>query len=503
MKNILLYASLGALLLTGCNLDINTNPDYPNNSAVSADLIFPAIENSIATTTGDQMFNYAGFFSQYYEQMPEANQYNDFCEQTLYESSQVLDRCYRSIYAGALEDVKTVLEKTTNPADVFAATVLRAYALQLMVDNMSDCPYTEALQGNANSAPKWDDGKTVYLGVLAEIDAAETAVTKSAAMSVTDPLMNKSMSQWKGFANALRLRMYMRLIDGGVDAANYTSKAKALVQANNFFTGDVKFDVYMDQKGQYNPWYGSKDELGANNHCAAHPLISYLSATNDPRIAYGFIKNDAKGVYVGQMPGAKTVMKNWGSNKDWKNKDVSAVDYDLAGNAGHGKPVYFFTQAELQFLIAEVNVRFLNNPSAAKAAYEAAIAADFSARGMAGQETKFLSGAKVNWDGATTSAEQLHLIYMQKWVAFFYMNHMEAWSEIRRTDCPNLSSHTGKEIYENPSVYNAGDLIVPAVNGLESGGLLKRLYYPKVARQLNKNTPAEVPISTPVFWDVK
>jgi hypothetical protein len=145
----------------------------------------------------------------------------------------------------------------------------------------------------------------------------------------------------------------------------------------------------------------------------------------------------------------------------------------------------------------------LNNPSGAKTAYEAAIAADFSARGMAGQETKFLAGAKVNWDGATTSAEQLHLIYMQKWVAFFYMNHMEAWSEIRRTDTPNLSSHTGKEIYENPSVYNAGDLIIPAVNGLESGGLIKRLYYPKVARQLNKNTPAEVPISTPVFWDVK
>jgi len=503
MKKILLYASLGALMLTGCNLNINDDPDYPNNSAVSADLIFPAIENSIAATTGDQMFNYGGFFAQYFEQMPEANQYNSFCEQTLYESSQVLDRCYRTIYAGALEDVKTVLEKTTNPADIFAATVLRAYAFQLMVDNMSDCPYSEALQGNANSSPKWEDGKTVYLGVLGEIDAAEAALTSSSAITVTDPLMSKSLSQWKGFANALRLRMYMRLIDGGIDAATYTEKAKALVQANNFFTGDIKFDVYMDQKGQYNPWYAGKDALGTNNHCAAHPIISYMSSTSDPRIAYGFLKNAAKDVYVGQMPGAKTVMKSWGTNTDWKNKDVSAFDYDLKGNAGHGKPVYFFTQAELQFLIAEVDVRFLNNPSGAKTAYEEAIASDFSARGMAGQETKFLTGAKVNWDGATTSAEQLHLIYMQKWVAFFYMNHMEAWSEIRRTDTPNLSSHTGKEIYENPSVYNAGDLIIPAVNGLESGGLIKRLFYPKVARQLNKNTPAEVPISTPVFWDVK
>ncbi|MCS2938176.1 hypothetical protein [Bacteroides faecis] len=47
---------------------------------------------------------------------------------------------------------------------------------------------------------------------------------------------------------------------------------------------------------------------------------------------------------------------------NWKNKNVSAIDYSI----GATKPVYFFTQAELQFLIAEVYARFLNDDANAK-----------------------------------------------------------------------------------------------------------------------------------------
>lgn len=497
MKKILFIATIGVLGLSGCDLDINENPNYPDRGSVTPDLIFPAIENGIAAVIGDQMFNYGSFYAQYFEQMPEKNQYNDIVEQNLQESSQLFDRCYRTLYAGALQDIEDVKSKTDNTADLFAATVLRANAFQLLVDNMNDCPYTEALQGSSNAAPKWDNGETVYKGVLAEMDEAEAALSGSDLMECTDPLLNKNISSWKGFANALRLRMYMRLIDGGIDASAYTSKATDLVQANDFFTGDVAFDVYMNQEGQYNPWYDAVFSL-TNNHCAAYPLISYLSATNDPRIEYGFLKAAASDSYVGQIPGAKTLMKGWGSNSDWKDKHVSGVNYAPA----HAMPVYFFTQAELQFLIAEVQLRFLNNPAAAKEAYEAAIAADFAARGMSGQEVAFMQGSRVSWDAASGTDAQLKLIYMQKWVAFYYMNPMEAWSEIRRTDCPALSSHSGKEIYENSSVYEAGNLIEPAVNGL-GRGLVKRVHYPKTARQLNTNTPAEVPVSTPVFWDKK
>ena len=230
MKKIYFVAAAGLMMLSSCDMDINENPNYPSNTDVSADLVFPAIENSIATTVGDQMFNYAGFFAQYWDQMPTANQYNQLAELDIDEGSDLFNRCYSNLYAQALEDVEDVLSKTQNTSDIFAAKVLRAQAFQYLVDNIDQCPYTEALQGSANAMPAWDEGKTVYQGVLAELDEAE-ANLKGEAMSVTDPLLNKSVAQWKGYANALRLRMYMRLIDGG--SSEYQSKAQALVKANN------------------------------------------------------------------------------------------------------------------------------------------------------------------------------------------------------------------------------------------------------------------------------
>ena len=372
MKKILLYASLATTaLFAGCDLNINDDPNYPMNDQVTADLIFPSISASIASAVGGEIYNYAGFFAQYYEQKPESNQYNTLCEYTFTESSQQMDYSYRILFAGALEDAKQVLEKTTNPADRFATTILRAYAFQIMVDNTSDSPYSEALQGNANATPKWDTGETVYKGILGEIDAAEAALDGS-GMDVPDLIFNKNIAQWKGFANALRLRMYLRFIDANIDAASYTEKVKTLVQNNEFFTGDVKLDCFLDETDKRNPWYNTNAVGLTGNHCAAYPLVSYLSSTGDPRIAYGISKTDADGKYVGQLPGGKTHMQSILGTDNWKNKNVSAIDYSI----GATKPVYFFTQAELQFLIAEVYARFHNDDANAKSAYEAGVTAD-------------------------------------------------------------------------------------------------------------------------------
>ena len=70
MKKILLYASLATTaLFAGCDLNINDDPNYPMNDQVTADLIFPSISASIASAVGGEIYNYAGFFAQYYEQL--------------------------------------------------------------------------------------------------------------------------------------------------------------------------------------------------------------------------------------------------------------------------------------------------------------------------------------------------------------------------------------------------------------------------------------------------
>ena len=153
----------------------------------------------------------------------------------------MLDYSYRIMYAGALMDAKEVLDNSENEADRFATTVLRAYGLQVMVDNTNETPYTEALLGNENPNPKWDNGEDVYRGVLAEMDEAESQLTDNSAMDSEDLVFDQNLTQWRGFANALRLRMYLRFIDANIDRDEFISRAQTLVQNNEFFTGDVCF----------------------------------------------------------------------------------------------------------------------------------------------------------------------------------------------------------------------------------------------------------------------
>lgn len=474
--------------LSGCDLNINEDPNNPSD--ISASLILPAVQNAIAVTVGDGMYNYAGFFAQYYDQLPESNQYNGFAEYSFTEQSQTIDRSYRTLYAGALEDVNAIFKKTTNVADRYAATVLRVFCFQLLADNMGLIPYSEALQGSANSMPKWDDGQLVYTGILAELDEAEANLDNT-LMESKDLLLNKNISQWKGFANALRLRMYFKFVDAGIEASNYTAKIKTLIDANAFFTGDVKYDVFSDEADKRNPWYSANKVNLAMNHVASYPIVTYLSATADPRIAYNFVEAVNSSNYAGQLPG---------SGKDpllssKKNNDYSALRYYPT------KPVYFFTQSELQFLLAEAYLRFYTDDTKAKSAYETGIDADFSARNMSESPTvMYGSTGSVAWSTATTTQSKLELIYMQKWVALCYMDHMEAWSEIRRTGYPKLSSSTAKAIYADPTIYNPGERISPMRNGLGEGKMVQRMFFPLTARQLNTNTPATIEATVPVWW---
>lgn len=498
MNKIFLGAAC-LMTLASCDMDINDNPNYPSGDDISASLQFPAVQNSMAVVPGDAMFTDAGFFVQYWDQMPEAQQYDDIAQLNIVESTQLFDRCYRSLYAGALMDIKDIQGKTDNTKDLFACAVLRAQCFLYMVDAMSDAPYTEALQGSSNPNPKWDDGETVLKGVLQEMDDAEAAIQDAEVFDMNDPMMGGDMTRWKQYANLLRLRIYMRLIDGGVDAATYTAKAQALVAENNLPTQDVTFDVYSNADGQYNPWYSTYHEMGSHNLVLAYPLASYLKNTNDPRISYGILPAAATGTYEAEMPGSKLLYKSWNSNgKSLMNDDVSQIDEATAA----AMPVYFATVSEVEFLKAEVELRFNNDAAAAKADYEAGVTADFTSRGIAGAAS-FLTASKTSFDAQATTADKLNLVYMQRWVAYFFRNPFQAWADQRRTDVPAKTSYTTEQVYTNATIYTPGQLFSPGLNYRGNGDLCKRLPYPSTARQLNSNTPSVKTIADPVFWDVK
>lgn len=494
MKKILLLSAIGLAALTGCgSLDINEDPNNPSGGNVGVSLIMPAAQNYVAVVTGDGMYNTAGFFVQYFEQSPVASQYNKYTWYQLTADDDVSDRWYSCIYAGALEDIEQIKTKTSNTADLFAATALRAYALQLMVDATGETPYTEANKGAAIQKPKYDNGQDVYTGVLKELDDAEAALKAEDKMQAKDLIANGDLSRWKGFVNALRVRMYLRMIQGGVDVATYTQKLKDVVNQGQFFSGNFEYQPgFRDETAKSNPWFEANHRSLTANHVAAKPIIDYLKITNDPRIAYSFVPattGDNAGQYAGLLPGTH-------QEKNYTYSDagvVSTLKYYPT------KAVEFFTQAELQFLLSEVYLKYFSDEAKAKAAYEAGVRADFDTRGVSGADA-FLAGNRTSWDAQSGNDAKLKLVYMQKWVALLYMDHMEAWSEQRRTNVPAWNL-TGKEVEADATRYVAGDLIYPYRDDLGTKAVPLRVFYSTASKNLNENVPEQPALTTPVFWD--
>lgn len=488
MKKII----LSAILVTGlasCSdyLDVNKDPNYP--TTVPTELILPSAQGYIAATVGGNMYNYGGIFAQYLDQTPEANQYNELTEYRF--KTDLFSRDYSNLYAGALKDLENVRNQTTETGawgDYFVATVLRAYTFQLIVDVMDKAPYTEALKGNAISMPKWDDGEAIYAGLLKELDDAQAKLDGASKISA-DIVLNKDLSQWIGFANAMRLKLWMR----ASYAQDNSAKIKALIEENNFFTGDVKFDNFTDDPNKRNPWYSTNKVELANNHVGSYPIIAYMKAVSDPRLPGVFVKATATGDYNGELPGSKSQM----AEDNLKNAQFSFPVYKVT------LPVYFYTQTELQFFLAEAYVRFFKDDAKAKAAYEAAIKANFQTRGLSDDPNIIYGTGKMgNWSTATTDEAKLKLIGIQKWVSLCMISNIEGWIEARRMGYPAKSSQSAMAIYKDPTVYTLGELIAPMINGLGSE-LVQRLYYPQSAVNLNQNTPAQAALTDKIWWDKK
>ncbi len=76
----LIYLIASVCILSSCDsyLDVNKDPNYPGE--VPNALLIPSAENFISAKLGEQIYNFGGFFAQYWDQAVEANQYNDIAE---------------------------------------------------------------------------------------------------------------------------------------------------------------------------------------------------------------------------------------------------------------------------------------------------------------------------------------------------------------------------------------------------------------------------------------
>lgn len=493
MKKILLTGVVAlSLSLGACDsyLDINESPNSPAVGNLTPDLIFPGAEMAFANSYGDYFRITGAYFAQHYSQFFGTSNYMDYSQ--FMQSAVRSSSTYTNLTTRTLQNLSTVIamaKESESYGTILAATVIRAATYQTMIDCYGEIPYSEALDIN-NITPKYDDGKDVYAGLIAELDEAIANVNGMESVCTNFLLPGARASEWVKVANAIKLRLLMR----ESNAVDVRSQLAALIAENNFPTSDVAWEnCWKNESGQANPFY--QEEFATyfgstqQNAILNLALLATMNASDDPRLKAFFDPNIDKAEYTGGISGT-----NFSTTASYK------ANYWCRPHMTYDAPVYLITLSEIEFFLAEYEVRY-GSASAAEAHYQAAIEASFASAGVTGVETVL---SAYPWD----SANWAKCIGIQKWVALSGTNNYEAWCELRRLKYPAFGSVTGEQLYNvvtdnyQPSLLEPGTLYTPIqVNGtLGNNKVLQRWPYPESSANRNSKTPEYKGDGTPVFW---
>jgi hypothetical protein len=410
-----------AVAMSACSdiTSINKNPNGPTDVAPPA-ILSGVIQGIVGDggygVDGVNSLNIrgAGLFVQYYSEI----QYRDEDRYILRE----VDGGWGA-YAGALEDAQRMISKGMDqgvPNWDAVGRIMKSYMFSVMTDAMGDIPYSEALKGDSVLHPKYDSQQSIYTALFADLKTASDEIAPAGiGFSSGDLMYGGDMSEWKKFANSLRLRLAMHLTN--VDAATAQSEAQAAIAAGVFDSNDDNAQLmYLASPPNQNPIYNnakSRDDYGMSQ-----TYVDSLLSWNDPRLPV-FAQPNANGDYEGLQNGLL------GGPPLSEISRIGALWRETPD-----APLALLTYSEVLFLEAEAAERGWTNGDPA-ALYNAAITASMEQYGIdAADIATYLAQARVTYAGGQAGLDQ---IAYQKWASMF-MQGMEAWTEWRRTGVPVL-----------------------------------------------------------------
>jgi hypothetical protein len=461
-------------------LNINQDPNNPSTSQATEQLLFPAATISAASAIGGELAIIGMLWSEYTTEDVSSSQYRNFDSYNVVSTD--LNTDYNQLYTGALNDLQLILEKAKSAQDWnynLMATVMKVYTYQVLVDMYDQVPYTNALQGGADLQPKFDNGDSIYESLLSTLDSALnkdfTASTNSTPGS-EDFLFNGDMSQWKAFANTLKLKMYLRMVN--VKPAEAEAGINALYGANaQFLTVDAGITQWTTVPNKQNPFY-AQNIFALNtpsNLKASVTFITWLTKNNDPRIVSYFGTATPIGIDQG----------NYQSNNPVYKTATTFVQHAT-------DPVQFISGPESYFMQAEARERFFAGDQA-QALYNAGVQSAFTFYGF--DATSYIApGGAYEYPTGGTLDDKIDAIITQKWASMPGSHSLEAWMERNRTGFPKTSP-----VYSTDPAYIPGQFVVSA-SSVIGNAFPKRIVFPDNERSRNTNTPAQVPITTPVWW---
>jgi hypothetical protein len=409
---------------------LNNNPNAPDD--VSPEFLLPnAIRAGVELTHGGAaMLSHWAIWPQHVVEL----QYPD--EETGLVRPDRMDAYWNHMYSVPLADVQVVVQKgneTNTPNQEAVGLIWRAWLFHQVTDLWGDVPFRDALQGRGNTTPKYDAQRDIYFGLLEDLTKAAGMLTPSGgSFGSGDVLYNNDVERWRRFANSLRMRLAMRLVND--EAARAREEFVAAYNAGGF-QGQADNAVLRWPGPPYeNPVYENRRTEGRDDHGISGALVDTLKSLNDPRLDLyaepAALDGAFRGWYNGHARTAEAL------------NHYSRIGTFWRGPTAGGTPSVIMSYAELLFLQAEAAQRGWIGASAAEL-YHDGIRASMnlydSYGNPAGSPTDAEIEAYLAQPGvAYNAATGLRQIHLQTWIAL-YLHGTEAWSHWRRTGVPNLT----------------------------------------------------------------
>lgn len=375
---------------------------------------------------------------------------------------------WNGLYAGPLMDLQEIKNYyARHPQEVSAnmiavSEVFKSWVFHVLTDVYIDIPYSQSLQGDEIPRPAFDTGKDVYTDLLTKLKAQIEVLFSSSSGAIRgDIIANGNAQQWIRIANALRIRIALRMADVQPDLA------KTVIEeaAQNTFTSTAQ-DAFFpyNNVAATNRFPYNDVERALVEFAVSGTLVDYLKEKNDPRLPVYARPDDTNGAYIGKVYGTEANVPTM----------IALSKPGVKAYAGDAKG-YIITYAEIAFALAEGAARGMNVGGTAEEWYQKGIRASMEQWGITDSQVIENYIATVPYQ----EGEWKDVIGSQKWLAL-YMQGIQGWLERLRLD---PQKPDGTPLFIAP----ASGSLDPEVDFVPT-----RLKYPAVTRT---NNPANSKIA--------
>jgi len=334
------------------------------------------------------------------------------------------------------------------------AKFFRAVLFSQMTEIFGDIPYSESLQAlEGNTKPKYDTQKDVYIGVLNELEEANSILDDTKGNINGDIIYGGKASQWKKLVNAFRLRLLIHLSKKEADGdLNIKQQFQAIIDDPSKYplmTGLSDNAQLVFNSGVVSNYYPTAGDLSVTTAVSMEEgFVDTLKAKNDPRL-FAFaepITGETPGVfshYAGVNAGLTVADQQSASAAASRvNRRYVDITHPVV------EPLMFLGYSEQEFLIAEAISRgWITGAGTAEEHYNNGITASMQFYGIDDATiAAYLAQPSVAFDPGNA----IPMIITQKYIALFMNSGWEAFYEQRRTGIPTLN--VGPGTYNNAMV---------------------------------------------------